>query len=171
MREDKRGTENREFIYNAILEDFGTLGDGLTGLLYDGVGVVLDGASEVVIVADFDGFVHRRSQPRHDCSRPLRVGIRRLKSEATNLFRVWNITSENDKIEKKVRENQNEHRPSLCLTLLFASYRISRGSRFRGSTTPFRSSNLFFFKFHFSLISKKSLVGYSTNGMNSFLKM
>lgn len=98
-------------IYNAILKDFGTLGDGLAGLLHDGVGVVLDGASEVVLVADFNGFVHRRSQPRHDWSQPLRVGIRGWKKEATSLIRVWNVRSEN---EKKVTENHNEHRPSLC---------------------------------------------------------
>lgn len=51
-------------MYNAILKDFGAFGDGLTGVVDDGVGVVLDGASEVVLVADLDGLAHRRSYPR-----------------------------------------------------------------------------------------------------------
>jgi len=144
-REDKRGTENGEFIYNAILKDFGALGDGLAGLLHDGVGVVFDGASEVVLVADFNGFVHRRSQPRHDCSQPLRVGIRGWKSEVTNLFRVLNIGSENEKMKNNVREYHNEHRPFLCLTLLFASSRISRG-KISGFDDDVSISNFFFFK-------------------------
>lgn len=59
--------KNERGNYNAILKDFGTLGNGLAGVLDDGVGVVLDGASEVVLVADLDGFVDRRSQPRHVC--------------------------------------------------------------------------------------------------------
>ena len=50
-------------MYNAILKDFGAFSDGLTGVVDDGVGVVLD-ASEVVLVADLDGLAHRRSYPR-----------------------------------------------------------------------------------------------------------
>jgi hypothetical protein len=43
------------------LKDFGTLGNGLAGVLNDGVSVVLDGAGEVVFVANLDSFVDRRS--------------------------------------------------------------------------------------------------------------
>ena len=51
--------------YNAILQNLGALGNGLAGLLDDGVGVVTDGASEAAVAADFDGSVHCRSNPRH----------------------------------------------------------------------------------------------------------
>lgn len=37
----------------------------MAGVLNDGVGVVLDGASEVVLVSNFHRFVDCRSQPRH----------------------------------------------------------------------------------------------------------
>ena len=52
-------------IYNAILKDFGAAGDGLAGVMDDGVGVVLDGASEVVLVADLHRFVDGGPEPGH----------------------------------------------------------------------------------------------------------
>lgn len=51
--------------YHAVLDDLGPAGDGLAGVVDDGVGIVLDGAGEVVLAADLDGFVDGRSQPRH----------------------------------------------------------------------------------------------------------
>lgn len=47
------------------MEDLGAAGHGLAGVVYDGVGVVLDGAREVVLAADLHGLVDGRSQPRH----------------------------------------------------------------------------------------------------------
>lgn len=98
-------------------------------MLNDGVGVVLDGASEVVFVADLDGFVDRRSQPRrHACSLlPLRVGVRRLGMEDRgNKFRVWNVGNDNEakkKKKKKVKENRNEHRrASISLSLSLCDF-------------------------------------------------
>lgn len=46
------------------MKDFGAFSNGLTGVLNDGVGVFFDGVSEVVLVADLDGFVDGGSQPR-----------------------------------------------------------------------------------------------------------
>ena len=57
--------ENLLETYQTVLEALGAFGDGVGGLLDDGIGVVLDGAGEVVVVPNLHGFVHRRSQPRH----------------------------------------------------------------------------------------------------------
>lgn len=58
------------------MNDFGAFGYGLTSVLDDGVGVVLDGASEVVLVPDLHGFAHRRSKPRrHSCFTSLRAWL------------------------------------------------------------------------------------------------
>ena len=65
-------------MYNAILKDFGAFSDGLTGVVDDGVGVVLDGASEVVLVADLDGLAHRRSYPRRHFFFSRFTGFKRL---------------------------------------------------------------------------------------------
>lgn len=51
--------------YDAILDQFGPFGDGIAGGKDDGVGVIANGSGEVILPADFDCFVHRRSQPRH----------------------------------------------------------------------------------------------------------
>lgn len=51
--------------YHAILEDFGALSYGLAGMVDNGIGVVPDGASEVVLVPNLHRFAHGRSQPRH----------------------------------------------------------------------------------------------------------
>ena len=49
------------------MDEFGAFGNGVAGGEDDGIGVVANGAGEVVLPgpADFDGFVNRRSQPRH----------------------------------------------------------------------------------------------------------
>lgn len=55
--------------YYAILKDFGALSYGLAGVMDNRIGVVLDSASEVVLVPNLHGFAHSRSQPRHFLSR------------------------------------------------------------------------------------------------------
>ncbi len=52
--------------YNAVLDELGALRDGIAGVRDDGVGVVANGASEVVPATSFHCFVHRCSYPRHD---------------------------------------------------------------------------------------------------------
>ena len=59
---NKKDKEN----YNAVLDDLGALGDGITGVVDDGVSVVADGASQVVSATSFNRFGHRCSYPRHD---------------------------------------------------------------------------------------------------------
>lgn len=49
----------REMYYNAVLKTLGTFGNGKTGVLNDGIGVVAYGASKDGVAARFDGFVHR----------------------------------------------------------------------------------------------------------------
>lgn len=44
---------------------FGASSYGLAGMLNDGIGVVLDGTGEVVLVADLYGLANSRSKPRH----------------------------------------------------------------------------------------------------------
>lgn len=44
--------------YDAVVDDLGSLGDGIAG-------VVTDGASEIVPSPSFHCFVHRCSYPRH----------------------------------------------------------------------------------------------------------
>ena len=51
--------------YNAILENFGALRNGLAGVVNDGVGIILDNPSEVVVVTSLHCFAHCQSQPRH----------------------------------------------------------------------------------------------------------
>lgn len=51
--------------YNAILEKFSSFSDGLTGLLDDSVGIVFNGASEVVFVPNLHSLAHRRPEPSH----------------------------------------------------------------------------------------------------------
>lgn len=56
-----RRRKGNEGFYNAILKYFGTLSNGLASMLDDGIGVIFDGAGEIVLVANLDGFVDRRS--------------------------------------------------------------------------------------------------------------
>lgn len=61
----KKKKAKGEKFYNAVLEQFGSFGDGLASLLNDGVGVVLDGSCDIFAVSDLHRLVNSRSQPRH----------------------------------------------------------------------------------------------------------
>lgn len=52
-------------VYHAILNDPGSAGDGLPGVVNDGAGIALDGAGDVVLAAHLHGLNDGRSQPRH----------------------------------------------------------------------------------------------------------
>ena len=51
--------------YNAILENFSTLGNGLTSVVNDGVGIILDNPSEVIIIPNLHRLAHSQFNPRH----------------------------------------------------------------------------------------------------------
>lgn len=69
----RESTAGRELDYHAILKDLGAAGDGLAGMVDDGVGIVLDGAGEVVLVADLDGLADGVLYPRRHWRRRVRV--------------------------------------------------------------------------------------------------
>jgi len=61
--------------------------------------------AEAVKALRHKDFVHRRSQPQHNCSA---IPSQNL-GMATNLFRVWNVRTENERMKNKLKENHNEH--------------------------------------------------------------
>lgn len=56
--------EERE-TNNTILKELGAPSDGLTSLLNDRIGIIFDGASDIVLIPDLHRPTHRRPQPRH----------------------------------------------------------------------------------------------------------
>ncbi|RRT40051.1 hypothetical protein BHE74_00044210 [Ensete ventricosum] len=76
--------ERRKRVYHAILNDPGSAGDGLPGVVNDSAGIALDGAGDVVLAAHLHGLNDGRSQPRHEGG-----GWRRRRGTGFDLSRRW----------------------------------------------------------------------------------
>lgn len=79
-----------------ILKDLCALGDGLAGVVDNGVGVSLDGAGEVVAVASLHGLAHRRPEPRHihRAAAPLSLSLPSLLPKITTRNRTQRAIAE-----------------------------------------------------------------------------
>lgn len=71
-------------VYHAILNDPGSAGDGLPGVVNDGAGIALDGAGDVVLAAHLYGLNDGRSQPRHGGGGGVMQSNRRRNDEGSN---------------------------------------------------------------------------------------
>lgn len=60
IREKKR-MKLKQGKYNAILENFCTLRNGLSGVVNDGIGIILDDPSEVIVIPNLYCFAHCQS--------------------------------------------------------------------------------------------------------------
>ena len=58
------GGGGEESAHHALIDDLGALGDGLAGVVGDGVGVAQDRAGHAAAAACLDGLAHRAPQPR-----------------------------------------------------------------------------------------------------------
>jgi len=61
---DRGQGHGEESAHHALVDDLSALGDGLAGVVCDGVGVAQDRAGHAAAAAGLDGLAHRAPQPR-----------------------------------------------------------------------------------------------------------